>query len=389
MAITLQRLFIDCKRNYDIDLIAGEKGMKNLVRWVHIVEDTDVPSFLHGNELVFTTGIGIASYSEFDFVRFAQSLIESTASGWVLNIGPYIKSVPKDLIDFCNQNNFPLFTIPWKMRLIDVTYDYSHKIIENEEKLSSLSRSFNNLIFNIGNVEENIDVLISGGYKPADNYQILASKLIDGNNILTSDTLNEYLYSLEASISTTVKYSILTENDMLILLLANASENDGLSIISQIKKVFKEIYKEIKIYTGISDKTIGLLNLEKLFKQALVASNAARLQKIETLTYKESGLYQLINITDDIEAKKRYVRDTLGPIIDYDKLNGTNYLEILKLYLSYNYAVLEISELLKVHRNTINYKIKFIKNHFNLELDIKEASKYWVAFMIKEFLENN
>ncbi|UKI37112.1 MAG: PucR family transcriptional regulator ligand-binding domain-containing protein [Clostridiales bacterium] len=46
------------KQKYSLKLLAGKGGLDNAVRWVHMVEDRQVPDFLHGGELVFTTGIG-------------------------------------------------------------------------------------------------------------------------------------------------------------------------------------------------------------------------------------------------------------------------------------------------------------------------------------------
>ena len=58
LAITLERLCDGCETKYQMELVAGKGGINNTVRWVHMVEDREVPDFLHGNELIFTTGIG-------------------------------------------------------------------------------------------------------------------------------------------------------------------------------------------------------------------------------------------------------------------------------------------------------------------------------------------
>lgn len=51
MAITLARICANAEKTYGMKLIAGRAGMDNFVRWVHIVEDSEVPDFMHGNEL--------------------------------------------------------------------------------------------------------------------------------------------------------------------------------------------------------------------------------------------------------------------------------------------------------------------------------------------------
>lgn len=57
MAITLAKLCANTEKTYGMKLIAGRAGLENFVRWAHIVDNSEVPDFMHGNELVFTTGI--------------------------------------------------------------------------------------------------------------------------------------------------------------------------------------------------------------------------------------------------------------------------------------------------------------------------------------------
>ena len=108
MAITLARICANAEKTYGMKLIAGRAGMDNFVRWVHIVEDSEVPDFMHGNELVFTTGIGHkGSGWLLDFVR---QLKGKNAAGVVVNIGPYINAVPKDVMEYCECNALPHLT---------------------------------------------------------------------------------------------------------------------------------------------------------------------------------------------------------------------------------------------------------------------------------------
>ena len=58
MAVTLMMLCGDTERKYTMKLVAGKAGLDNIVRWVHIVEDSGEQPFLHGGELAVTTGIG-------------------------------------------------------------------------------------------------------------------------------------------------------------------------------------------------------------------------------------------------------------------------------------------------------------------------------------------
>ena len=99
MAITIAQICANTEKLYDMHLIAGKNGIDNVVRWVHMVEDIEVPDFLHGNELVFTTGI--AHFGNEWLLDFVTGLKKSNASGIVVNIGPYIDSIPSKVIVYC------------------------------------------------------------------------------------------------------------------------------------------------------------------------------------------------------------------------------------------------------------------------------------------------
>ena len=127
MPISLSRLCENTEKSYQLRLIAGRDGLDNPVRWVHMIEDPEVTGFIHGNELVFTTGIRQRGVDW--LLDFVVNLREHGAVGLVVNLGPYITSIPPQVIVYCEQNAFPLFTIPWEEHIIDVTYDFCHRIV--------------------------------------------------------------------------------------------------------------------------------------------------------------------------------------------------------------------------------------------------------------------
>ena len=45
MAITVKKLVKNVAKRYKMELVAGEKGVDNLVQWAHSVEDMDVTLF--------------------------------------------------------------------------------------------------------------------------------------------------------------------------------------------------------------------------------------------------------------------------------------------------------------------------------------------------------
>ena len=57
MAIRFQELYDETSKQYQLRLLAGERGMDSVVSWVHMVEDETIVSRFGGTELAVTTGI--------------------------------------------------------------------------------------------------------------------------------------------------------------------------------------------------------------------------------------------------------------------------------------------------------------------------------------------
>ena len=77
----------------------------------------------------------------------------------------------------------------------------------------------------------------------------------------------------------------------------------------------------------------------------------------------------------------------LGDLVFYDKVNNTDYVEILINYFENNCRVVETANALYIHRNTMNYKINKIEEILDINLsDIGDRSKIYIALMIKYLL---
>ena len=80
MAILLRQLCEKASYLYGMRILAGENGTGNIVQWIHTLEDVETSGFIHGGELIFTTGI--AQEGNGWLLEFVQHLYEQEASGW-------------------------------------------------------------------------------------------------------------------------------------------------------------------------------------------------------------------------------------------------------------------------------------------------------------------
>ncbi len=131
------------------EAIASEEALNRKVRWVHIMEVTQVGHLLNGNELILSTGIGWHDNEELS-LSFLQQLIDSGASGLCIELGTYTKQPLERMKKLAIQENFPLIFFHEEVRYIDITQDLHAYFIHQHHKmvsdLESLSTQLNQLL---------------------------------------------------------------------------------------------------------------------------------------------------------------------------------------------------------------------------------------------------
>ena len=131
------------------EVIATEEALARKVRWVHIMEVTQVGRLLNGNELILSTGIGWQDNEETS-LSFLQQLIDSGASGLCIELGTYTKQPLESMKTLALQANFPLIFFHEEVRYIDITQDLHTHFIHQHHKmvsdLESLSTKLNQLL---------------------------------------------------------------------------------------------------------------------------------------------------------------------------------------------------------------------------------------------------
>ncbi len=386
MAITMMKLCEDAKEKYDMTLVAGKVGIENTVRWVHMVEDREVPDFLHGGELIFTTGIGHIE-SDDRMLEFTRNLYSHGAAGVVFNIGPYIKRIPPDVIDFANENGFPVFTLPWKVHIIDISYDFCGRIIENEKAEISLVQAFKNLIFAPEKEEDCLPALQKNGYSAAEHYRVFAITLYGSDGKVATESLfsknKMLLWRIFSRSDSPAAMFIYTSR--LIVVKQRCPEHCVKRILTALEKAFSQSKADYKI--GISDEGAGYLSVPYLFRHASAALVTAKSEDTAEARYDDIGINQLILAVEDKNMLENYANRVLSPVTRYDEKNDSDCTELLRLYIECDCSVISAAEKSGVHRNTVNNRIKQIRGLLGSSLTEKKKAELVLAFKIKDLIE--
>ncbi len=383
MAITLAKLCGDIEKKYNMYLVAGKGGMGNVVRWVHMVEDREVPEFLHGGELIFTTGIGQIDNSE--LLNFVKGLKEHNAVGLVVNIGPYIKEIPKNVVEYCENNMFPLFTLPWNIYIIDITYDFCRRIMDNEKSETSAVEAFKSLIAHPEQTSEYVSVFDKTGFKVINCYTVLTLSFSQNNKDFTSQLYMQNHNKLWTVLAKSQNPSAMFMLDSrLVVIRQNFSEVLMEQINQRLDRMFEN--SGIKYSVGISETERGYQAVPQLLHEADSAHTVAKFNGKKMMYYSDIGVNKILFGVENKSILAKYTDEHLEKIIKYDKENGTDLIKWLREYLDNDGSIKKIADKNNVHRNTVNGKIKQIKEVFDLDMSGEEKMELMLAFKIKDII---
>ena len=385
MAVLLSDLYENIK-NQDVTLVAGERGMGNVVRWLHMVESNAISSFLDGQEIAFTTGVGLnRDETLLDLVKANN---EHKASGMVINIGPFIKEVPKDVIDYCNKEGFPLFTVRWRVHMAEIMRSICYIITESDKYNLELSSAVKNAIFFSNQEELYVPQLERNNFLPTWTYCITVVEIMENGEKVSEEKLQRYLKTMENYMIFSRKKTFVFElGGNIVLLFAGYAE-------AMVKKTVTDMLKRCNFqkeqcYIGIGRATPNAQNIGKSYRQAC---QVLKLQKNTqndkgVVAYQDLGIYTLLMDIENEDVINEYYAETIQKLVEYDKLNQTNYCEVLQCYLEHSGSVKETAEAMFVHRNTINYKINKIEEMLNCDLsELDTRLLYSIAFMLKRIM---
>lgn len=385
MAVLLSDLYESVK-NQDITLVAGESGMGNVVRWLHMVESNEISSFLDGQEIAFTTGVGLNG--EEDLLELVKSNNEHKASGMVINIGPFIKEVPQAVIDYCNQEGFPLFAVPWQVHMSEIMRTICYMITESDKYNLELSSAVKNAIFFSAQEELYVPQLERNNFLRNWSYCVTVIDILEDGERVSEDRMQRYLKTMENYMIFSRKKTFVFElGGNIMVLFAGYNETTVKKAVTDMLKRCN--FQKEQCYIGIGRCTQNAQSINKSYRQAC---QVLKLQKNmhndqDVVAYQELGVYKLLMDIENQDVINEYYAETIQRLVEYDKLNQTNYCDVLQCYLEHSGSVKETAEAMFVHRNTINYKINKIEEMLNCDLsELNTRLLYSIAFMLKKIM---
>jgi sugar diacid utilization regulator len=282
----------------------------------------------------------------------------------------------------------PLFTIPWDTRMVDMTRDFCRRIMNNEQVETRITTTMKNIIFNIGDIESQVQQMERHGYMRDGSFCFI-SLMLDAKNGQSPDTQLTRLGKMAERIAKRMQdlFIMFSYKGYLILVLVNFSDEEIKSFVAEFLANTAGTTNGWELHFGISSNKMGVFNQKANFEKALSAMEMAKQQSRQYCYYDELGMYKILYAVNDKSVLRNYYKEIMGKLESYDVENSANLTEMLKTYLQNNSSLQIVAEKQFVHRNTVTNQLKKIEeitgyNPFELEDKIKLC----MAFYIKAIL---
>ncbi|KAB8286643.1 Purine catabolism regulatory protein-like family [Bifidobacterium ramosum] len=410
MTVRLKEL-VEQANDRDLTLVAGRNGLERPVRWVHMVENEEIAGFLEGQEVAFTTGIGLETQE--DLTGLLKSAYDSGASAAVVNIGPFIHQISPDAIRFCDEHDFPLFKVPWSVHMAQIMHSFSLAITMSEKHSMELAAALENAIFHPDREEMYLEYLEQSGFgkdwnycvavfsacaepdgvaadggthdragggvsDPAADVDAASRKAADVAGSVRSrrrhdvDRIAMYTREVESLVTRNQwRVAVVHIEDRLVLVFARyTAEQVEMMVREMIAGIRRRGATLDRTYIGVGKVTKSARCIGKSYHQALKLERLQHLRNRagEVALYDNSGVDKLLLAIADRDILDDYYRDSIGPLVEYDRVNGTELTETLRTYFQFSGSVKETAERLFVHRNTVSYQLNKIEDILGVNL---------------------
>ena len=376
MSITLREI-VKQVEHLEMKLVAGEAGLDREVLWTHMVDSDTISAFLQGQELTFTTGIGISE--KLPLLKLVQEVYRNGASGIAINIGPYVDKIGQDVLDFANEKAFPVFEVPWKIHMAEIMRIICFAITKEQQSRIEVTAALNNAFLCPAQEELYVFPLMRKGYLADSVYTAVTIRVEVQKNTVAGERMEQLHSQLGSHLRCNYKRILCcAQEKQLVLVLCDYTGQERKHVLTYIFQHFcNELKKEETAVFCVGNQAEELRQLHKSYETANQMAEVSALGRIpgeevygrhKMIVYKNAGIFRILFALKDEEVMQEYVRDTVQPLLEYDALHHTDLAGVLQCYLRHDGSLQDTANELIVHRNTVNYKIN--KASEILEMDL-------------------
>ena len=371
-------------------VVAGEQALDKRVSYVTVMEVPDIVRWLKGNDFVITSLYAFKDDLG-EQINLIDKLADNHCSCLAIKTGQYVKEIDQSLINRANSRGLVLVKIPREMTYIEIIFNAMNIIFENRDIDFMIEKYMKDIIFNNS---DNDEMTFERG-------NLLGFNIGDNSNlVITFSILSEATIDKIMTLRNIAK-RVAKESDNLLRFTYNpvVTVGDKTSILffSSVARNIEfnmpyiiELIDQYVLASGLEDIHIGVgpisSGLEGL-KDSYFKSN--EILKIGPLINDKKRIYYYDDMNIYISLEK-YLRSYGNELFQriYSQLDD-DLLETLDSFYENNMDIGLTADKLYVHRNTVRYRLKKIKEITGYDTTIFEHNFKLYMFLIYSKIKNN
>lgn len=397
-----------------MNLRAGSNGVNHMVRWIYFADclqcvksEYRMEDYIHGSEFVVLTNRNLTD----DSVKLKE-LISRMQEFDIAALGINEGQISDELVGYCNKHKLPLFELPEKFPLVDLSQIICQRLVIEENNKNAAEQLFSSILDaehlsrdSVFAQARFLNVDLSGEFRIIE-FAFVKDKSVDksgkGASTAAAQKINDSLavgQEIRSIINTEFSYymskNILTGLQTgVVLALIPASDIDDEKLREILLKVAKRAYGEcgIRLIIGVGNTTGYLEDVKKSRNEASAAIKVADISDKDSIIffYKDQGIYTLISKIADVKFLDEFVEKNIGKLIHTDKVNDSNLCETLENYIDHNCNAKYTAEDMYIHRNTLNYRLNRIHEILGEDFNnMENCLSLKLAFMIRNYRKIN
>lgn len=368
MSFTVQDL-ISQRIFPDIKLLAGQNGKKNEIQWINIMEILDTPKSVQPGELLFTTGYGLQE--EAGHQDLIAKLSERSVSGITFQLGYYLESVPKYIIEQAEMLNFPVLCLPKGLTFSEIMHTMMQILSPNPQESWDGAVLKQSYLF----MERSISGRQSEFF-PDNDSQCVQFLLLSPVNYGGAD--EKVWKKCFAQICSFIQSSC----QIYLCKELPQHKHAFLTTFASPEKCLSMFYELNIRFTLLSEQygTNYYLGTEHLRSpdNLMITLNHA-VDALETLqiiqarrgvcSYDNICFLKMFGHLHRNDSSVVLDNQSLQILLNYDKINNANYVQTLRIYLANNGNMTQTASQLFVHRHTLIKRLEKISTIASLNLE--------------------
>lgn len=364
-----------------VELLTGEAGLERMVSWTYMVQTRPYKDHMNPGNFALL----VVDYLRYTMDDVFETMIELNAlgiSGLALSVVDDKEAIPEPLIDKAKELKLPLFYIRWEgATFVDIAQSIGELILETEMDNKRTGDYLYNLLFGYEVNDKYIEKISTQFGLTFDRPYRVGIIVIDrkyGVNLEQDEhTYAYYTDCLNREVIHMKKRPMYMRFLNKFVLLFEATE--GKETENQIEIILNKLDSRVPFaglihstcilgaaYTRPADFGKSYQEAKNLIPKKDMLPNPSN-KKV--LSASSMGIYKYMFNSGNQQEILNYCNDKLKKLEMYDNTNGSFLIDTLVNYYMCGFNVGKTAEIMYVHRNSLQYRLKKIEEILEISLD--------------------